>query len=507
MALAPAPASPVTLRPHPHLYEINTWVWLEQLSATLGRTVKLGDLPDAEWDALAKRGFDVVWLMGVWQRSPESRRLTLEDPANFQRYDMALPGWQLDDVIGSPYAVAGYVPDARMGGWDGLDRARQKLRDRGIALFLDFVGNHTAHDHPWVREHPEYYVQGTKQDFERDPGSFRLVETPKGSFFIALARDPYFPAWKDVAQLNHFSPQMRAAQLADLRTIAGHCDGVRCDMAMLHLRDIFGGIWGRFLGNTPPPATEFWTDAHATVPQLILLAEAYWGTGQRLLELGFSFVYDKDFYDAVRDIRIDEVRSRLAAPVELQSHFTRFLENHDEPRSADVFGTQRLPSAGTLMGTVPGMRFYYQGELEGCIPHLPITLRSPANVPPDEFCLELYEKILEISKDDAFHHGQFRLLAIWPEGDQTSPNLVTYEWRSKASWKVAVVNLTGQASQGRIPFDGSVEADKDYIFYDELHDVRYPRKGEELRARGLFVRLEGFQSHLFDVTLDSQPPQ
>ena len=501
MALAQVPALPIALRPHPHLYEINTWVWLEQLSAKHGRAIHLGDVPDTEWDAIAKRGFDVVWLMGVWQRSPESRRITLEDPTNFQRYDRALPGWQLDDVIGSPYAVTAYVPDPRIGTWEGLDRARQKLRDRGIALFLDFVGNHTALDHPWTQEHPEFYVQGTQQQFRADPGSFYVAQTPKGTFFLALAKDPYFPPWKDVAQLNHFSPQMRAAQIADLQTIASHCDGVRCDMAMLHLRDIFSGIWGRFLANVPPPKTEFWTDVHAAVPSLILLAEAYWGTGQRLLDLGFSFVYDKDFYDAVRDIRIDEVRNRLAAPVEVQSHLARFLENHDEPRSADVFGTQRLPSVGTLMGTVPGMRFYYQGELEGCEPHLPITLRAPANAPPDEFCQLFYNQILNISKDDAFHHGQWRLLAISPERDATAANIVTYEWRSEKSWKVAAVNLAADASQGRIQFGDSFLADRDYIFYDQLHDVRYPRKGAELHGVGLFVRLEGYQAHLFDVTL------
>ena len=501
MAPSPPLIAPIALRPHPHIYEINTWVWLEQLSAKLGRAIKLGDVPDAEWDAIARLGFDVVWLMGVWLRSGESRRITLDDPANFEHFDRALPNWTPEDVIGSPYAVAGYVPDPRIGAWEDLNRARQKLRDRGIALFLDFVGNHTALDHPWTRGHPEFYVQGTQQDFEREPGSFYLVDTSKGAAFLALAKDPYFPAWKDVAQLNHFNLRMRAAQIADLRTIADHCDGVRCDMAMLHLRDIFGGIWGRFLPNTPQPVTEFWADVHATLPNLMLLAEAYWGTGQRLIDLGFSFVYDKDFYDAVRDIRTDEVRSRLAAPAELQGHFARFLENHDEPRSADVFGTRRLPSAGTLMGTVPGMLFYYQGELEGCEPHLPITLRAQANAPPDEFCVEFYKKILGISNDDVFHHGHWRLLPIWPEGDATSSNIIAYEWRSEKSRKVAAVNLAGEASQGRIPFGDSVLADRDYIFYDELHDFRYPRNGKELNEIGLFVRLEGFQAHLFNVTL------
>jgi hypothetical protein len=151
MALAPPPTPQITLRPHPHLYEINTWVWLEQLSAKLGRSITLGSVPDAEWDAIANHGFDVVWLMGVWQRSAESRRITLEDSANFQRYDRALPGWRIEDVIGSPYAVAAYTPDPRIGTWDELDHARQKLRERGAALFLDFVGNHTALDHPWTR--------------------------------------------------------------------------------------------------------------------------------------------------------------------------------------------------------------------------------------------------------------------------------------------------------------------------------------------------------------------
>jgi len=156
---------------------------------------------------------------------------------------------------------------------------------------------------------------------------------------------------------------------------------------------------------------------------------------------------------------------------------------------------------GALMGTVPGMRFYYQGELEGCEPHLPITLRAPANAPPDEFCQKFYNQILNISKDDAFHHGKWRLLAISPERDATAANIVTYEWRSEKSWKVAAVNLAGDASQGRIQFGDSSLADRDYIFYDQLHDVRYPRKSAELRGTGLFVRLEGFQAHLFDVTL------
>src|ERR1700720_187980 len=279
--------SPFTIRAHPHLYEINTWAWLEELSVRLGRRITLAEVPDAEWDSLAQLGFNIVWLMGVWQRSPESRRIKLENPQNHPEFEAALPGWTPNDAIGSPYSIVQYVPDPRIGTWDSLDAAREKLRARGMALFLDFVGNHTALDHPWMREHPEFYVQGGQQDFEQNPSLYYQLKTPQGTRFIALAKDPYYPPWIDVAQLNHFNLGMRAAQLAELRTIANHCDGVRCDMAMLQLNDIFASIWQHLLGSTQPPTKEFWTEARANVPTLVLLAEAYWGTEQRLLNLGF----------------------------------------------------------------------------------------------------------------------------------------------------------------------------------------------------------------------------
>jgi hypothetical protein len=491
---------PVALRAHPHLYEINTWTWLEKLSARLGRPVGLAELPDSEWDSIARLGFDIVWLMGVWRRSPESRRIALANPGNVAQYDRALPGWKADDVIGSPYAVAQYVPDPRIGTWDSLDAVRAKLHARGIALFLDFVGNHTALDHPWTREHPEFYVQGTPEDFQRDASSFCRIETARGAIPLALARDPYFPPWDDVAQLNHFSLQMRAAQLAELRTIANHCDGVRCDMAMLHLNDIFEKTWSHLLCGASPPEQEFWAKAHAAVPGLTLLAEAYWGTESRLLDLGFSFAYDKGLYDAVRDVRLPDLHNRLTAPFAYQSHLARFLENHDEDRCASVFGKDRRPSVGALMGTLPGMRFYHQGELEGSSIRLPITLRNSADEPPDPASTTLFGKILRITKDSVFHGVEWNLLSVTPEGDDTAGNLVVYEWRSEKAWKVISVNLASCASQGRVNFGDRPLAAKEYIFYDELNDVRYNRTADELRSPGLFVRREGFDAHLFNVS-------
>lgn len=84
-------------------------MWLDELSARLGREVKLADVPDQEWDALKERGFDIVWLMGIYQRSPEARQIALE-PQMTQAYSRALPDWRPDDVIGSPYSVPASRP-------------------------------------------------------------------------------------------------------------------------------------------------------------------------------------------------------------------------------------------------------------------------------------------------------------------------------------------------------------------------------------------------------------
>jgi hypothetical protein len=185
------------IRAHPHLYEINTWAWLEQLSARLGRRITLADVPDAEWDSLAELGFNIVWLMGVWQRSPESRRIKLENPQNHPEFEAALPGWTPSDAIGSPYSIVDYVPDPRIGTWDSLDAVRKKLHTRGMALFLDFVGNHTALDSPWTREHPEFYIQGTKEQIrsesigllsDRDNRWRQISSLRKGSLLPALGR-------------------------------------------------------------------------------------------------------------------------------------------------------------------------------------------------------------------------------------------------------------------------------------------------------------------------------
>lgn len=494
------PTPPLSLRPHPHLYEINTWAWLEELSANLGRKITLRDVPDSEWDNFSRLGFDLIWLMGVWERSPAGRHFFQTDAASFPSFDRALPGWKLSHIVGSPYSVRRYQPDPRIGSWADLDQVREKLRSRRIGLILDFVPNHTAPDHPWTSSHPENYIRGALDDFRRDPSAFSLLDSDAEPILLAHGRDPYFPPWRDVVQLDYFEPAARAAMLGELREISRHCDGVRCDMAMLVFNDIFARTWASLLAGRKPPAREFWDEAIASIPNFLWLAEVYWNCEGQCHDFGFQFTYDKGLYDALREGRIAEVQERLRASPESQTGATRFLENHDEARSAAVFGAAKREAVATLISTLPGMRFYHHGQLDGRKIQLPMPLAFAAPEPVDIETRAFYQRLLNLSNEPVFHSGQWKLLETSSAGDDSSRNLVAYQWLAKGARKVVVVNLASATSQARIRFPDGISPSRQYTFLDQLHDIRYPRDGAEISSQGLYVRLDPFRAHLFDVT-------
>jgi glycosidase len=477
--------------------EIPAWPWLEELSLREGRPISLAQVPDSEWDRLRDLGFDLVWLMGIWKRSALARRVFRSDPTRFAEYDRALPGWKLADVVGSPYAVYDYRPDPRIGTWRDVDRVRGKLRERGIGLILDLVPNHTAPDHAWVQKHPEYYIEGKERDFRNDASRFTLLDGEGGTpRFLARGRDPYFPSWADTAQLNLFHDGLRQEFAAVIRTLARHADGLRCDMTMLALSDIFARTWEGFA--PPPPATEYWQEMLAAAPDLVWLGEAYWGTETRLLQLGFRFMYDKSFLDFLRAGSAAELRRHLAQDFSGQKHMARFLENHDEQRAAAVFPPERIQAAATLAATSPGMRFYCHGQMDGRKIHPPVELAHAAEEPANPALRALYERLLRLSHDDVFHNGNWRLLETTSAGDASHENLIVYEWRSEKTWKLVAANPSGGAAQGRVALGDSADRAAEYLLCDQLNDVDYPRSGNDL-ATNLYIRLEAGRAHIFEI--------
>jgi glycosidase len=489
---------PFSLREHPHLMEIPAWAWLEELSLREGRKVTLGRVPDAEWDRLKELGFDMIWLMGVWRRSLRARHVFRSHPKRFAEYDDALPGWRLADIVGSPYAVEDYRPDPRIGTWRELDSVRRKLRERGMGLILDFVPNHTALDHPWVHQHPEYYIEGGEADFRKNSALFSLIEEKKGNLrFLAHGRDPCFPPWPDSAQLNLFNEDVRKALAGVVRLLARHADGLRCDMAMLALNDVFAATWKAVV---PPvaPAGEFWSEIIDAAPELVWLAEAYWGMEGQLQDLGFQFTYDKPFCDYLWAGSAAELRRYLGGDFSRQQRAARFLENHDEQRAAAIFGPARMQAAATLAATAPGMRFYLHGQIDGRKIHQPVEMARAADEPVDQAVRALYERLLQLSNEDVFHSGRWRLLEAMPAGDGSNGNLTVYEWRLDGAWRLVAANPSGDAAQGRLALGSAVDPGAAYVLDDRLNGIEYARAGSEL-AGGLFIRLEPGRAHVFEI--------
>ena len=208
------------------------------LARTHAAAVDLGTVPDAEWDALASLGFDAVWLMGVWERSPAGIAISMRDPALLEDFRRALPDFIDADNVGSPYCVRRYVVDAHFGGPGGLAAARRALSARGIRLVLDFVPNHVAPDHPWVRRIPSTLFKAPRTSFARP----LVVHRSRRAGFGVWSR-PLFSGVARRAPIERLQPGLRQAVVETI-SIAGQCDGVRCDMSMLLMNTIFEGTWG-----------------------------------------------------------------------------------------------------------------------------------------------------------------------------------------------------------------------------------------------------------------------
>ncbi len=495
------------MRENPVLYEINTYVWLYELSEQLGHRVTLGNIPAAEWDRLADLGFDYVWLMGIWQRSRAGIRMFIDETegyAPFASYiDSILPDWKSDDLVGSPFSVAAYEPDPFIGTWGDLDHIREELHKQNIGLILDFVPNHTAPDHPWVLNHPEYYLEGSPSEVKDRPNFFSMIQAGEKVRNLARGWDPFFSPWPDTLQLNHFNPETRHALINELKKIAGHCDGFRCDMSMLVINKIFQNTWDWMSESSLQklPEHEFWVMVREAVPDSLLMAAAYWGTEWTLQRMGFDYVYDKKLYDCTVASAVGEIYIHMKSDLDFQKRVVRFIENHNEERASEVFGQERLEASAVLFSTLPGMKLYNMGQIEGGKIKCPVQIRRVLREETDEKTKVFYERLLSIIKQDIFHSGQWRLWEVFPMNDGSCGNLIAFTWRLEDQIKLVVVNMSHMVSQGRVPLREMISGDAEYILTDELHGLAYPRNGKEMEDPGLIVILDSYKSHIFNFAV------
>jgi hypothetical protein len=472
---------------HPSLYQVNTRVHLTELARRLGRPATLDDVPDEEIDRWARLGFDWIWLLSVWRTGEAGRRVSRSNPEWRHGFEETLPDLREEDIGGSGFAIIGYTVHPDLGGDEALARLRERLRTRGLRLLLDFVPNHTALDHPWVEDHPEYYVSGTEEDLARSPANYTRVHRKRGDLVLAHGRDPYFPGWPDTLQLNYANRATQEAMTAELLKIAGQCDGVRCDMAMLVLPEVFGRTWGL---SAPP----FWPEAVRRVREknaaFRFMAEVYWDLEWTMQQQGFDYAYDKRLYDRLREGAARPVREHFHAGLDYQDKLARFLENHDEPRAAATFAPEAHRAAAALTFLSPGLRFLHEGQLEGrrkrISPHL---VRGPAE-PVDRELAAFYDRLLAVLRRPVVRDGRWQLLECAPawEGNGSWDGFVAFSWEGQAGERVLVaVNHAPHPGQCYVRLPFADLAGRRWRLQDVIGSATYDRDGDDLQASGLYL--------------------
>lgn len=484
---------------YPSLFQVNTRVWLTALSRSLGRRATLDDVPDAEIDRWAELGFDWIWLLSVWQTGEAGRNVSLANQEWRRDFERTLSDLVESDIGGSGFAITAYQVDARLGGDAALARLRRRLESRGIKLMLDFVPNHVALDHPWATDHPEYLIEGTELDLARAPGNYTWVRRDAGDLLLAYGRDPYFPGWPDTLQLNYGHAGLREAMMSELDKIASRCDGVRCDMAMLILPEVFERTWGIRAAPFWPTAIR---QARARRPDFMFMAEVYWDLEWELEQQGFDYTYDKRLYDRLRAGRARPVREHLMASLEFQDHSARFLENHDEPRAAATFPHGQHEAAAVITYLSPGLRFFQQGQFDGhhrrISPHL---VRGPEEA-TDPQIKEFYARLLQVLSSPVLRNGEWQLVEAtpaWP-GNWTQDCIVTFAWHLSGHETLLIsVNYAPNQSQCYVKLGDWCGRGPRWRLEDQLADIHYDRDGVDLAERGLYLDLAPWQAHVFSL--------
>jgi hypothetical protein len=493
---------------HPLLYEVNTRVLLNELSLRYGKEITLGTIPEEIIEKWSSLGFDAIWLMGVWTTGTVGARIAREFEGLQDEYRRVLPDLATRDVVGSPYAVKAYAVSPQLGGNDGMEKLRKRLDKRGLGLILDFVCNHTARDHRWISTNPEFYVNGDPGEETEKPGWYFRAGSTKGDRVIAFGRDPTFPGWTDTAQLNHLHRGLREKLAGTLRKIGALCDGVRCDMAMLSLREVFERTWGEkaIPRDSPPAEGEFWEEVIASTkdeyPGFIFIAESYWDLEWNLQQLGFDYTYDKKFYDRLLREGASAVYDHLRAGEDYQRKSVRFIENHDEPRAASALSTPPWHwAAAAIMSTVPGMALFHDGQLEGRMVRVPVQLgrRPPENPSPVVECF--YQKLLECLRSPVFRKGKWTLLncrPAWHE-NQTWRNYLAFWWEGSHGCRLVVVNYAPHNGQCYVTIPAERLKDATIELRDLLGPAVYYREKSALTSKGMFFDLAPYGLHLFEA--------
>jgi len=448
------------LKPSPILLEIPARAWLRELSDQAGAPLTLAEIPEAEIDRWQRLGCTHIWLMGVWQVGAEAREVALRHWRASWRAQFG-PQASESDVHGSPFGIRDYTIDPRLGEPISLLLLKERLNRAGIRLILDFIPNHFGLDSPEPARHPERFVQ-LDGGVSAAPDSFERA-TRAGTRRFAHGRDPFFPPWEDTVQLDYRAAETHEAMTALAQTTSMFGDGLRCDMAMLVLPEIFAETWKHAPCLAPHQTrANFWPPAIAAVrslqPHAEMIAEVYWDREEELHALGFDYTYNKRVYDFIVRGEFAHLREFLSSkPAGFFARGVHFLENHDEARAASVFSTVRHQAAAAFILFLPGMALLHDGQLEGRREHARIHLSRRVPEPVDPEIAAFYEKLLTALPRTHVRRAAASIARV--EALKSAAIPLAIKWRARnGEIDLAVANLEEAFAEGVILNDPELRA-------------------------------------------------
>ncbi len=488
---------------NPKLYEINTRVWISQW----GKNAGIPDIPPDYFTHLKEKGFDFVWLMGLWKTSPAVINDCCFSVDLVSAYNKSLRNWERKDVIGSPYAIDDYVLNPDLGTADDLAVLKETINSAGLKLIVDFVPNHFNAETHLLNKVPELFLPGDIDLLERDSYTFYKPHISQNKIF-AHGRDPLFPPWTDTVQVNYFSDAARDFMTGVLEKLSVVADGVRCDMAMLPLNNVFHNTWigviNRF--GFKKPDSDFWTSAIKHIkslqPEFIFLGEAYWDLEWNLQQMGFDYTYDKRLTDRLTYDDVQGIKAHLSADRDFQLKSVRFVENHDEMRAVTRFGKMKSLAAATVISTVQGLRFYYDGQFEGKKIKLPLQLGRQPDEKVSRTVFNYYNNLMKITNRPVFRDGEWSIIEPFAVSNDNSSfeNFLVWQWKLGDERALVAINYGDNTSQCRIRFSAGNKSGEIELT-DLLTGEIYKRDIAELNRSGLFVELKSYQSHIFSFNL------
>lgn len=483
---------------HPKIIEINTLPWLDFLTRKHKTRITLSNIPE-EHLLFWQKYFDGIWLMGIWERSPKSKNIALEHKGLIKEYKEVLSDFKAEDVFGSPYSVYDYNVDKSLGGNKGLKDIHIRLREKDLNLILDYIPNHLAVDHKWISQYPEMFIQGTKEDLKKHQYEY----FKSNNTILAHGKDPNFPPWTDTVQINAFSKKAREKSIEILDYISNFCEGVRCDMAMLLLNDVFRSTWKNKVEEIPE--IDYWEHLIPKIKEqnseFKFIAEVYWNMEWELQKQGFDYCYDKRLYNRLLHEDPISIKNHLQADLSYQQKLMRFIENHDEKRILDVLGEQKAIAAAFIILTLPGAKLIHEGQMKGYKIKLPVQLKRHPLEEKNESLYTYYLNLLDLISLKTILEGTWKLCDVFSidSHNNTNINLIAYTWFTNKLRIVLVTNYSQIRSQGHVYIPDLKYNEKKWKFKDLLTQQEFKYEGKNLQNYGLYVDLKPWNSHFFNI--------